>query len=238
MPEAPVKVDAQIAELDELMTVFKIPAPYNLFGLSYGGGVLSAYATAHPEKVKTLLMLSPYTEVIEESKNLILNEVKQTRVMFPYNKATDEELTNYFIRQFVYQTYPIYEPSVLENPYKLEGISKLVQGITPYSPMDDASKLPAHTVYMMIGVEDEYVKKPGYDKYWGAISADAKCSYTAVEYSKHKISSTYPSFVAHWINYVMTNREASCTGLEYSANPLLQTLTNDKKTITLPDFKN
>lgn len=235
MPKDPIKVTSQTAELDEVMSNLNVPAPYNLFGLSYGGGILTAYATTYPDKVKTLMMLSPYTEVIDASKSLILNQIKQTRVLFPYNKATDEELANYFIRQFVYQTYPILEPVVLENPYKLEGIAKLVQGITPYRPIDDAVKLPAGSVHMMIGAADEYVKKPVYDDFWKVVAPAAKCSYTSVDDSKHKISSIYPYFVSRWINFVMT--ADTCKGLEYTADPFLLTMTNDKKTIKLPEFK-
>lgn len=239
MPQGPIKVESQVADLDALLAKMKIPANYNLVGLSYGGGVLTAYATTYPEKIKTLMMLSPYTEVIDASKTLILNQIAQTRVMFPFNPATDQELANYFIRQFVYQTYPIFEPSVLENPFKLDGIVALVQGITPYRPIDDAVKLPAGTVHMMIGAEDEYVKKPVYDDFWKVVAPTAKCSYTTVQNSKHKITSIFPYFSALWINRIMQAKgNEACQGLEFSADPLMLEMTGPAGTFKLPDFKN
>ncbi|MFZ3228624.1 MAG: alpha/beta hydrolase [Pseudobdellovibrio sp.] len=236
-PENPIKVDSQVNELDELMAKIGLIAPYNLVGLSYGGGVLTAYATKFPTNVKTLMLMSPYTEVIEESKQLILKQIAQSRLMFPLNKATDEELANYFIRQFAYQTYPIFEPSVLENPFKLEGVVKLVQGITPYRPIDDAVKLPAGTVHMMIGSQDEYVKKPVYDGFWKVVAPAAKCSYVSVLESKHKITTIYPYFAARWINFVMQSKGAACTGLEYTADPLLLEMNSSAGSFNLPDFK-
>jgi len=238
MPTTPIKVDLQVAELDEVLKIKNVPAPYNLFGLSYGGGILTAYATAFPQNVKRLMMLSPYTEVIEQSKSLILNEIAATRIMYPLNTATDEELANYFIRQFVYQTYPIFEPNVLENPFKLEGISRLVQGITPYRPIDEAVHLPAKSVFMMIGDQDEYVKKPVYDAFWEKVAPEAKCSYTNVVGSFHKISSVFPSFVARWVNFVLNSDSSSCGDIQYEANPFTMDMTNNKKTFRLPDFKN
>lgn len=237
IPNAPIKVDSQVADLDELLSNFKISAPYNLVGLSYGGGILTAYATRHPEKVKTLMMMSPYTEVIEDSKKIILGQIAATRLYFPTNKATDEELANYYIRQFVYQTYPIYEPAVLENPFKLEGISALVQGITPYRPIDEVAKLPKASVHLMVGTKDEYVTKNVYDSFWQKIPAAKKCSYVAVEETKHKISSLYPYFTARWINYIMQNQKSSCTGLEYSADALMFTLKSKNNSFVLPDLK-
>jgi pimeloyl-ACP methyl ester carboxylesterase len=239
-PQTPIKVDSQIAELDELMSTLKIPAPYNLFGLSYGGGILTAYAVKYPQNVKTLMMLSPYTEVIDESKQLILKQIAQTRKMFPNNPATDEELANYFIRQFAYQTYPIFEPSVLENPYKLEGVVKLVQGITPYRPIDDVVKLPNGTVHMMIGSEDEYVKTPVYDKFWAAIPNSARCSYTHVTDSKHKITTVFPYFSARWISYILQDKNGStCEGQEFDVSPFMMEM-KDRATntsFTLPELK-
>lgn len=238
-PNAPIEVDAQVTELNDLLAAMKIAAPYNLVGLSYGGGILTGYATKYPKNVKTLMMLSPYTEVIEASKKLILDQIAQTRVMFPNNTATDKELANYFIRQFVYQTYPIFEPSVLENPYKLEGIVKLVQGITPYRPIDDAVTLPAGTVHMMIGASDEYVKKPVYDDFWKAVNPAAKCSYVSVQDSKHKITSIFPYYSAMWINWIMQAKgKSACTGLEYTSNPFMLDMTSlSGENFKLPDFK-
>ena len=40
---------------------------------------------------------------------------------------------------------------------KLEGIVKLVQGITPFRPIDLAGDLPAHSVHMMISSTDGFV---------------------------------------------------------------------------------
>ena len=237
MPTDPIKVETQVAELDEVLKKMNIPEPFNLVGLSYGGGILTAYATTFPSKIKTLFMVSPYTEVIEESKQIVLKQIAQTRQMFPSNPATDEELANYFIRQFVYQNYPIFEPSVLENPFKLEGIVKLVQGITPFRPIDLAGDLPAHSVHMMIGAKDEYVKPAVYEKFWNVVAPAAKCSYVSVEDSSHKVITNWASFSAHWINYVLQSKD-SCQGIEFSADPLLMKMTSSSgKTFKLPEFK-
>lgn len=217
IPTAPIDYRDQIAELDELLVTLKIPAPYNMVGLSYGGGILIGYGVRHSEKVNKLFLLSPYTQVIETGKNIILEQIKWTKIFFPFNDATDEELANFYLRMFAYMNYPLTEPTVLENPYKLEGVIRLTQGITPYEPILEADRLPKRTLYYMTGAYDQYVTKDVYDNFWKAAQPSQPCAYVRVNFSEHKITQSYPAFVARWI--AANFKENLCTGGTYLANP-------------------
>lgn len=219
IPDAPIDYRDQIRELDELLTILKIPAPYNMAGLSYGGGILIGYGVRYPEKVNKLFLMSPYTEVIESGKNIILKQIEWTKIFFPYNDATDEELANFYLRLFAYMNYPLTEPSVLENPFKLEGVIRLTQGITPYEPIAEAHLLPKKSVHLMIGALDQYVDKEVYDKFWVAAQGSEPCSYINVTFVEHKLPQAYPAFFARWMD--ATFKKDYCAGEEYWVNPFL-----------------
>ncbi len=201
------------------MTALKIPAPYNFVGLSYGGGILIGYGVRYPTKTNKLFLLSPYTEVIESGKNIILKQIEWTKLFFPYNDATDEELANFYLRLFAYMNYPLTEPSVLENPFKLEGVIRLTQGITPYAPIEEAHQLPKKSVHYLIGAFDQYVGKEIYDKFWAASQPSQPCSYVTVAFAEHKLPQSYPGFLARWID--ANFKGDYCTGKEYTANPFV-----------------
>lgn len=117
--------------MNSLLSELKVAKPYNLVGLSYGGGIAIAYAAQYPKEVKRILALAPFTEPLQSQDNWIKNQVAYTRVMQPWNPYSDDELYDYFLRNIIYGTYPSAEPIVLENPYKLEA-TRMVQGIRQF----------------------------------------------------------------------------------------------------------
>lgn len=219
LPTAPIDYVDQINELDELLVKMNVPQPYNLVGLSYGGGILIGYSTRYPKKVHKLFVMSPYTEVIENSKNIILKQIEWTKIFFPFNTATDEELAEFYTRLFAYQNYPIAEPTVLENPYKIEGVIRMTQGIMKYRPVDEAKNIPQNTLYLMIGALDQYVTKDVYDNFWKA-ATNKPCSYLDVALTEHKLSQATPYFVAKWL-VLNVDSTQYCNGQSYIVNPFV-----------------
>ncbi len=220
LPTKPIFYNEQAADLKSLLVGLRIKAPYNLIGLSYGGGIISAFVSKHSKDVGNLIMINPYTEFLESQKVAIKKQIDATRRMFPSNPATDEELTDYFIRQMVYTTYPIAEPSILENPYKLEGVTRMVQGIRMYQPIEDVRFLPARSLHLVISEQDEYIPQDVYKNYWNATAAKSRASMTLVKYSKHKIPESYPRFLAQFIKGVLDRQPLLFNGDVLVANPL------------------
>ena len=126
--------------------------------------------------------------------------------------------------------------SVLENPYKLEGVIRLTQGITPYRPVDEAHKLPKHTLYLMTGILDQYVTHSVYDSFWQAAQAgEEQCSFLTVGFAEHKLSQAVPGFISRWIH--ASFKGDYCQGHKYIANPYLDYFISDEgKGFILPDY--
>ena len=62
---APIPYSDQVEDLRSLLQNLKIPAPYNLIGLSYGGGIAQAFSYKYPQYVKNMILMAPYTRPIE-----------------------------------------------------------------------------------------------------------------------------------------------------------------------------
>jgi pimeloyl-ACP methyl ester carboxylesterase len=220
VPLKPILFSDQAADLHTLLKGLKIKAPYNLAGLSYGGGIIAAYATRYPQDVGNLIMINPYTEFLQTQKNWIKDQIKNTRMMFPANPASDEELTDYFIRQLVYTTYPAAEISSVENPYKLEGITRMVQGIRMYQPIEETRFLPKNSLHLVISLQDQYIPQDIYANYWKAVPLQARADLTYVQYSEHKLPEAFPRFTFQYIKGVLDGQPILFNGDVLLANPL------------------
>lgn len=220
LPKGPISYKQQAFDLKTLVTKLKINPPYNFVGLSYGGGILAAYTAAYPRDIKNLIMIAPYTEFLQSQKELIQKQIKQTRQMFPMNPATDEELTDYFIRFMVYTTYPLAEISSVENPYKLEGITRIVQGIRTYQPIEQTQALPPQSLHLILAERDQYIPKDVFQNYWNRVPKQAKASRIMVQFSEHKLPDVFPLFTSQLIKQIVDGQPALFKGDSYIANPL------------------
>lgn len=188
----------QVSDLKSLLSVLNLQRPYNLAGLSYGAGIGIAYALAFPQDVKNLILMAPYTEPLETQYNWIMTQIRMTRLMFPMNPYSDDELYDYFLHQTVYATYPMAEPVVMQNPYILEGVFRMVQGIRKYRPIDEAKNL-AVPVHLMVAEYDQYVPAKTVAAFWEKVPSAAKASCGIVRNSEHKIPEAQPKAAADWV---------------------------------------
>lgn len=224
IPMKPILFSDQAADLHALVHGLKLPAPYNLVGLSYGGGIIAAFAARYPQEAGNLVMINPYTEFLETQKNWIKDQIKNTRMMFPSNPASDEELTDYFIRQLVYTTYPAAEISSVENPYKLEGITRMVQGIRMYQPIEETKFLPQRSLHLVISEQDQYIPQNIYSNYWKAVPLISRANLTYVKFSEHKLPEAFPRFTAQYIQGVLDGQPILFNGDVLEANPVTMEL--------------
>ena len=186
----------QVVELDVLLNTMGLSKPYNLVGLSYGGGIAAAYSFKYPRKVKNAILMAPYTAALESQDQWIKTQIAVTRAMYPYNPYSNDELYDYFLKQICYSTYPALEPVVLENPYKLEATFRLTQGIRKFNVMDEIDRFPKNSVHLIIAKKDQYIPQAVLDGFWNAIPEDARASRVYVEGSEHKIPEAVPQKAA------------------------------------------
>lgn len=187
-------------------------------GLSYGGGIAVAFGSAHPERVEQLILMAPFTEPMKEMDQWIRGQVAMNRLTFPLNPATDDELYDFFLRNFIYASYPALEPSVLDNAYKLESVFRMIQGIRKYDTFKDAKNLPEGSVHLLVASQDQYIKGEVLDRFWKAVPKRARASRINISVTEHKIPEAIPDYSAAWTLEIISQREELNRGLVFEGN--------------------
>lgn len=192
----------QIDDLHVLLKKMKIQKPYNLLGLSYGGGVAFGYAVKHPKNVGNLILMAPFMKPLKKVDDYIQAQVAATRLMNPFNPYTDKQVEEFYFRQFVYQTYPLQEPIVLENPYKLEAVFRMSYGVTTFIPEDNTHKLkvPAH---LIVADKDQYFPLAEYEHFWSLFPEEAQANFIVIKNSEHKIPEAQPAQAAKVVQQIL-----------------------------------
>lgn len=206
-----ISLDDQVEELHLLLQHFGLNRA-NLVGLSYGSGVAVAFAARYPHEVEKLILMAPYTEAVASQDRWIHSQVKATRMMNPWNPATDDELYDFFLRNLIYSTYPSAEPVVLENPFKLEAVFRMVQGIRKFSAAKVAHLLPANSVHLMVANQDQYLDKEALEAFWSAVPNATRASRINISFTEHKIPEAIPEYSAAWVAEIVANNPKISAG--------------------------
>lgn len=215
----PISIKTQVRDLQLLLAVMNVPKPYNIVGLSYGGGVGLAFAAEFPKLVNKAFIMAPYTQPQKQQDDWIRSQIWLTRKMQPWNPSTDDELYDYFLRQIVYSTYPQAEPIILENPYKLDGVFRMIQGIRKWKAVSAAKDLPDRSLHLMVAGSDQYISQDVMMDFWSQVPNRAKASLLIINNCEHKIPESAPYFSAAWIDEVLKENTIIADGKEFEANP-------------------
>lgn len=227
--------DQQARDLKALVTALRIPPPYSLAGLSYGGGIAIAYGLMFPQDVRHLILMAPFTQPLEGQDTWIRAQIWMTRRTFPANPASDDELYDFFLRQIIYSTYPQAEPIVLENPFKLEATYNLVRGIRKFRAVDFADRLPPGTVHMMVAGFDQYIPFNVLDRFWQQTNPAAKMSRIVVQGSEHKLPEAMPEYTAAWTYQILKGNPLLNRGLDFEGWPASMTARSGNHQIDLKE---
>ena len=189
--QSTIALTDQINDLGVLLNNIKLKKPYNLLGLSYGGGVAFGFAFKHPEAVAKLILFAPYTKPSPKTDVYLNQQVSATRLMYPFNPYSDRQLYEFFFRQAVYANFPLKEPIVLENPYKLEAVFRLAFGTNTFIPEEHAAEMKVPT-HLFIAENDQYFPREQYEHFWSLFPASSKKNFFVVKNSEHKIPESQP----------------------------------------------
>lgn len=206
-PNQPFPFMDQVTDLNALLKAIKLPAPYNIAGLSYGGGIGGVFGSKYPKKINNLILMAPYTHALEKQDVWIKDQIAMTRFQFPFNPYSDDALYDYFLKEICYTTYPIVEPIVLEHPYKLEAVFRMTQGIRKLNLNDDVARLPKNSVFLVTAEKDQYIPKEVLEDFWAAIPANAKVERIIVKNSEHKIPESQPDRAAEIVDDIVSREK-------------------------------
>lgn len=228
----PIAYQDQVKDLRLLLNKLKIFEPVHLVGLSYGGAIGMEFAKEYPDRVATLIMMAPFLAALESQDMYIRMKIAQTRMAFPLNSATDDELYDYFLHRIILTTYGASEPIVLEHPYKLEATFRLVQGIRKFEAKTIAHQLPVGKVHLVLAKGDQYVRNAVHDEFWNEqVPAAVRASRLYIRYSEHKIPEAFPRFSASWVKEIALGNPEISGDRTFIANPYRGTAVSESVTL-------
>lgn len=220
-PTAAIDSEEQIKDLNSLLSALSIKKPVHLLGLSYGGAIGTMFAVKYPKKVASLILMAPFTKPLDSQDQQIRLHIAQTRAMFPFNQATDDELYDYFLKQIVYATYPMVEPIVLEHPFKLESTFRLVQGVRKFKASDVVDQLADASVHLIVADRDQYIQASVLEDLWTQLPKRTRLSRLFINHSEHKIPESMPHFSAEWIKLIVAGDERIQDGRTWKGGTFL-----------------
>jgi pimeloyl-ACP methyl ester carboxylesterase len=224
---SPIAIETQADDLAWLVTELKIPGPLNILGLSYGGGLALRFSQKYPQSVGKLFLMAPYTHALEGQDQQIRQEIQYDRSAGLFSNLSDDQLYDQILYRIVRTTYPQAEPSVLSSPYKLDATFYLTTGIRKYNAEAAIPSFPAHSVYLMIASNDQYIPRATLEDFWNKIPKAARASKIIVELSEHKIPEAQPALASRLIQMLLSGNPALSAGGAWDANPLNWSLSPD-----------
>jgi pimeloyl-ACP methyl ester carboxylesterase len=204
--DRPIEIEDQAHDLATLLDRMNIRERVQVLGLSYGGGWAMAFAAAHPEKVDHVILMAPFIAPLPDQDGMLKIAVSLTRLMFPFNPASDEEIYEYFLKNIVYMTYPLAEPVILKHPYRLEAVFRLVQHLRTMDVSKLVDRLTDQKIHLIVADGDKVVPRSILDGFWDGLARRFKGSRLNIDRAEHKIPETTPNFAAGWINQILEGR--------------------------------
>jgi pimeloyl-ACP methyl ester carboxylesterase len=218
-PTEPIDYMNQVRDLRLLLDALKIRQPVHVVGLSYGGALALEFTRQFPKRVASAVVIAPFVAPLASQDTWIRLQIQQARILNPYNPATFDELYDFFLRMNVYTTYPPAEPVVLEHPYKLEGVFRLVQGIRRFQAKDIVKQLPAGKIHLVIARQDQYVPNAVHDEFWEQLPQGVRASRLYIEGSEHKIPEAVPWFSSAWVRRIVEGDPSIRGGKTFIGTP-------------------
>lgn len=223
-----IPVQNQVEDLHALKRALKISGPTASVGLSYGGAVALMYALRYPGDFDQTIAMAPFLERLPDQDHLILQSVRNHRLMFPLDPRSDEELYDLYLRGVV-ATFPLVEPVILENPFKLEGVYRMVKGAKNWNAAGEAAKLPAGQIHIVAATGDEYVKLDRMQNFLNHVPSGVLESVLFIEdpsaeillpsQKYHKIPELRPTLSAAWVHEIVSGNRHLQKGRIFNVDP-------------------
>jgi pimeloyl-ACP methyl ester carboxylesterase len=216
----PIPYQSQVEDARSLLQKLKIPAPYNIIGLSYGGGIAQAFAHKYPQLIKNMILMAPYTRPVDSQEIYIQSQILATQMMLPFSTWTQDQLYDYYLKILVFSTFPYAEPVLLEK-YKLEATYRLIQGIHKYVPEQLAPKLRPGITHLMLGAADSMVLPYVLSSFWNNVNPRSRMSRMFLAYTQHKIPELVPKFASAWVDQIVSGNPEMFKGQDFVGYPQL-----------------
>ena len=199
-----VPITEQSQDIINLLEFLGVKKKVDLVGLSYGGGAALEIASTFSDRVRNVIMLAPYVGPLETQDQMIRARVALLRKMYPLSPYSSpdyyDELYDYFLRDLVYTTYYISEPSIIRwGAMQMVGAYELIRGIRHIVSSDLVKTVPDHSIHLAIAGHDQYIPEKMLTDFWGTIPQEKRGSILKVVNVEHKLNESVGPLVANYV---------------------------------------
>lgn len=215
-----IPAEQQAEDLHHLVQALNITGSVSVLGLSYGGAIAGIHSTLYPDDFENYIGVAPMLERLPDQDVLLNTWVAQHKTLYPFDPRNDDELYDHYLRVWIYQTYPVAEPILMENPFKLEAAFRMVQGIKNWNAFGNARRFPKGKIHLVAAVNDEHVKLERMNAFWNALPINVRQSFMKLDGSKHKIPELFPNELAAWVLQILKGNNDLKRGLTFDGDPV------------------
>ncbi len=228
-----IPIDLQVDDLRTLLQKLNIKGDVSVAGLSYGGAIALYFSAQHPRIFKQVIAIAPFLERLREQDYIIQTWVNHHKVVYPLDSRSDTELYDHYLRVYVYSTYHLAEPVILENPYHQEAIYRMVKGAKNFTAAAYGRQFPKNAIHVVGAVDDDFVKDENLGAFWKGLPGNRQASYLRVEHTQHKIPALRPEITASWVNQILKGNPDLHRGLIWQVDPYEGNARSGERTIPL-----
>jgi len=156
----PIPYEEQTEDLEALIKSLNLHGEIILVGLSYGSAIAMDFLAKYPNMARSAVLASPYLAPLPQQDSVIRQEVRMVRQVpaNPLNALTDDQLYDLFLIPMV-SIYPIFEPILAQDPWKIPGVYRMVQGARSFSALATARRLRPGSVHVLWAARDQYLAR-------------------------------------------------------------------------------
>jgi pimeloyl-ACP methyl ester carboxylesterase len=191
---------------------------------------VSWHYVLYPSETRSRADITEHYQKMLATADWLTNKLKPSQLPNPNNF---EEVYDFYLRILIYSTYWIPEPTVLENPFKLEGIFRMVQGVKDWNAFKAARNLPPGKIHAIAAMDDEFVKSDRMNLFWEEIPRSARASFLRMKMSRHKVTNIWPKQTAAWLLQILAHNPDLNQGYIFEGNPMANEAIHDSIRIPL-----
>lgn len=219
-----IEFNQQLVDFRNLLHALKLDnQKLVICGLSYGGGIATAFSAQYPELVKSTILMAPFVAPLTPLDNIIRSQVAEARMLNPFLKLSDDEIYDYYLHLSVYSMFPSAEPVVLSHLYFLEGVFRLTQGIRKFYASTVVKSLPNSAVHLMVAMQDQYVPLQMLEEFWSVLPTEKKASRIYIAGSEHRMPEAIPGYSAAWVKQIIKGNSKISGGQTFYGVPIYGT---------------
>ncbi|MGE4133818.1 MAG: alpha/beta fold hydrolase [Bdellovibrionales bacterium] len=195
----------QTQDLKQLLELLKIEGDLYLLGLSYGAAIALDFMEKNPGLVKQAILAAPYLAPLPQQDSLIKQQIALVRQQpsNPLNFLTDDRLYDLFLIPIV-SIYPLYEPILLQEPWKIPGVYRMVQGGRLFDALAVSKKMTPDSIHVLWAEKDEYLPRDHVINFHRQSPQNIFASETIVTDVHHDLVRQVPNYLASFILKVLT----------------------------------